>query len=279
MSRIKILGPALAASCALIAIGATGATALPSYFHCVKLPGTKPVTGKYTTLKNCESLKEVTQHEREEIEEKGESIPWEFQEVGATESYKQDGSGSSGTLETVKKEKIQCTASKSTSNTNGPHANSEVVVTFEKCTGPVGSHCQSAGSPAETITTKPLKGTLGYIKKASPKEVGVLLEPETAGALDDEFTCTGFLGFSATLKVRGSLICKVGPLNEMTTVEGKGKIECLQSVGKQAVAKFEGEATNHTLETESTGSISFPYEQSGETNTQTLTTVGEELRA
>jgi hypothetical protein len=260
MSKAKTLGSAMAVALLVGALSSVGAVALPSYFHC----GEVMSGGKFSTAENCEVLAEGTG-------------AWALREVLSGEKFSQPATGGSATLETVKKEKLMCTSSKTTGKTNGPQANSEVVVAFEKCTGPLGAECKSPAAKAGVIETFLLKGRLGYIKM-SPLEVGVLLEPEST-AIDSEFTCK-LIGIESTLKVRGGLICKVTPLNVMTTSAGKGKIECTQTAGKQTTLKFLGEEENHTLETEAKGSlVSFAYEQSAEANSQTLTTIGEELKA
>jgi hypothetical protein len=264
MSKVKILGAALGAALSMSALSAAGTSALPAYFHCIQLVGEK--TGKYSTQSECELLKET-----------GATLEWEFKAVGAGEKFSQPTAGGAATLETVKKEKLQCTASKSVSETSGPQTNAKVVVSFESCSGPLSSECQS-GATKGLIQTEPLKGRIDYLKKAAPIEVGVLLEPES-GTLQAAFKCVGILGAEATVKVRGSLICKVTPVNIMTTTSARGKIECLQSVGKQAIGKFEGEEATHTLETEAKGLFSFEWEQSGEANTQTVTPIHEELKA
>lgn len=260
MSKVKTLGSATAAALVISALSSAGASALPSYFHCVELAG----SGSFANLAECEELKTG-------------AGKFEFRALEAGEKYSQAAIGGAATLETIKKEKVQCMNSKSSSETSGPQTNAKIVVSFEKCSGPFSTECQS-GTTKGVIQTEPLKGKLGYLKKTPSIEVGILLEPESS-TLDVVFKCVGILGVESTLKVRGSLICKVSPVNIMTSAMSKGKIECVQTSGKQSITKFEGEEANHTLETEAKGTFSFEFEQSGETNTQTVTPINEELKA
>jgi hypothetical protein len=84
----------------------------------------------------------------------------------------------------------------------------------------------------EPVTTKPLKGRLGYI--TATKEVGVLLEAEAS----PWWKCTG-------KKVIGSIIGRITPVNVKTTVF---TIEYRYGAWPQEFQKFQGEEATHSLE-------------------------------
>jgi hypothetical protein len=266
-----VMGLAMAVA-AFAVVGVGSASALPELLHCMTSP-TKVEAGErwFTNQTTCEKL-----------EGKGEFVAgskeWLYGPFVAGEKLSFTSTSGAGTLETVKKETVKCTSDTNAGEFTSGTTAAKVVVTFKGCTGPLGSECQNTATKGE-IATKSLKGVIGYIKKAAPIEVGVLLEPETAGALDAEFECVGLFGIKSTLKVRGSLICKIEPINKMTSAAEKGKIVCSQTAGKQAVKKFEGEATEHTLETEAKGAVEFPFEESGETTTDELDSMSIEVMA
>ncbi|MCW3056336.1 MAG: hypothetical protein JWO21_305, partial [Solirubrobacterales bacterium] len=154
---------------------------------------------------------------------------------------KATGSGGAGTLETLKGEKVTCTAEKDKSEINGAKTVKGVVVTFTGCKESVfKANCNSAGAAAGEIVTNELSGEIGYVNKAT-KAVGLDLKP--VGELFAEFNCTGGL---LKLKVKGSVIGKLSPVNTATK---EFKLEFkLAGVGKQEIEKFET-GLKDTLET------------------------------
>lgn len=182
-----------------------------------------------------------------------------------------------GTLETVKKETVKCTADKDQGEISGAKAVSNTTVTFTGCTGPLSSHCQTAGAKEGEIITKALKGKPVYINEAE-KSVGLALEPQE-GTEFVVFECVGIFGIKATLKVKGSVIGQIPAENAAKAKqlnEQRKTLEILfkQKAGIQEPTEYEegGKKIPDFLETESKGAIAFGYEQSGEETTDTNTT-------
>ncbi len=74
----------------------------------------------------------------------------------------------------------ECEGEHASGESTGTDEVTNISVRFTGCTA-FGEPATSAGLPAGEIQVNPLKGRLGYINKAA-HEVGVLLEPTTAGA-------------------------------------------------------------------------------------------------
>lgn len=120
-----------------------------------------------------------------------------------------------------------------------------------------GAECNSAGAANGEIKTLPVLGLLGYINKnAVPPEVGLLFEPDNGGTHFATFTCTAF----QTLKVSGTVICHLSPVNNTPTE--KFHLLCEQTKGVQNPLSFEGAGTTDTLMTKGEGLENF-NEQSG----------------
>jgi hypothetical protein len=101
-----------------------------------------------------------------------------------------------------------------------------VHVTFKECKG-IGTECTNTAT-AGVIETNLLEGTLGYIKKTAPKEVGVDIKPQS-GSIFAEFHCGGQIGtvVGGAKATEGpahppsgggdGIIGTVTPINEMTS--------------------------------------------------------------
>jgi hypothetical protein len=78
--------------------------------------------------------------------------------------------------------------------------------------------CTTPGQEAGVIKTSVLEGQLGYISE-SAKTVGLVLKPKSPATLFAEFECTKGTEKIA-VKVRGELIGKVTPVNELISPGG-----------------------------------------------------------
>ena len=170
-------------------------------------------------------------------------------------------------LETKAGHKVECSASTGEGTITAPKSVTKASVKFTGCKEPeIGATC-SSGSKSGEIVTKMLAGTLKYIN-AGAKEVGIELKPESSTEkVFVTFKCEIF-GFGSTLTVRGSLTGKITPVNTKTNTY---TLAYTQSKGKQTYP------SESLLETESSGIVSFPYEESGQEVSATVitSTVGE----
>jgi hypothetical protein len=126
---------------------------------------------------------------------------------------------------------VKCKKGTDVGEVNGPKTGNDTV-TFEECEA-LEKKCQSEGAPAGVIKTFELENELGWISKEK-EEVGIDFKPgpENAKYLA-EFKCEG-LG----VKVSGSVIGRIGPLNKM----GVETSEDFTGEGvTQDPTKFEGE--------------------------------------
>ena len=177
------------------------------------------------------------------------------------------GKSGAGTLETVSKEKVTCAKSTNGGEIEGGNGSKKVtgvVVTFTGCVSS-GFKCSTTGAAAGEIVTKSLSGELGYINKAA-KTVGVDLAP-TGGGEFVEFNCAGGI---VKVKVKGSVIGQITPVNKKVLTTEHFTLTFTQTSGKQAIEKFEG-GLKDTLETSKNGN---PFEGSAEAATAEVT--GEE---
>ena len=120
-------------------------------------------------------LIECTNEKEEYVQRPREQCASENEEGAATQGY------SSG----IEPAKVECTSEHATGEATGTDEVGNISVRFKGCTYN-GIPATTKGLPAGEIQVNPLKGRLGYINKAS-HEVGVLLEPATAGGEFAEF--------------------------------------------------------------------------------------------
>jgi hypothetical protein len=170
---------------------------------------------------------------------------------------------------------VSCAEEHSSGEASGTNEVKNVAVTFKGCNLMGAAPCQN-GAPEE-IKTNALKGKLGWLnKKASPKEVGVSLEPVKKNGAFVAFECPG-LGLSVVVGVGNSkegaahvqgtkyplgctgacpgatpeeekhggydsIISPIKPVNKMTTTyEQEYKVETNKECLQNTPSKFEGQ--------------------------------------
>jgi hypothetical protein len=131
-----------------------------------------------------------------------------------------------------------------------------IVYTGCKSTAFGAGKCQSGATEGEIITL-PLLGLLGYINKATPT-VGILFEPDGTIEHFASFNCKTLAG-NENLTVKGSVICKLSPVNTTTK---DYHLLCEQANGIQNPLKFEGTTAEDTLLTSGSGPENFGFEKS-----------------
>ena len=185
------------------------------------------------------------------------------------------GTSGTGTLETQSGATVICTSNVESGTITAPKAVLiSAGVKFKGCTATILGKAEKCGTPPSSgeITTKSLSGTLGYVKAAAPKEVGIDLKP-TSGTVLAEFECETTAGAKTKLVVSGSVIGIVTPIN---TVSKSFTLTFKQSKGVQSVKKLEGEAEDVLSTVIGTAAASV----SGLETTASLTTaVNEEIKA
>lgn len=179
MKRIKILGLCLVAALATVGVIATSAFAgsEPAWFECAK---TSPKdTGSYKN-KTCSEASEAG---------KGE---YELKEgIGKGKAFK----GKSGEAVLHVKtwlgdDKVECGKGTDSGKPALPNLETDVLVTFSKCTVFTTHKCTSAGAKAGEIKIPAMRGELGYVEESPTVSVGVKLENEASpGGLIVEFNC------------------------------------------------------------------------------------------
>jgi hypothetical protein len=188
------------------------------------------------------------------------------------------GTGEAGTLETTAGSTVSCKGNTSSMTLNSFTKLDAVLVKFTGCStviGPFKAPCKSATGASGEIITSHLSAELVYLTKASGRG-GFVLEPETAGPIAT-FGCT-FLGQTATLTVRGSVVGEVTPVSHgVPLVYGTAfTLTFGQTKGHQELESYLSPATcapiPSVLETESSGAQSFPSTQSGIRGTEKMTT-------
>jgi len=187
------------------------------------------------------------------------------EQVPATGKF--TGTSGASTFETLKEEKVKCTSDAITGEITGAKS-SKATITFKGCEG-LGLKCNSEGAGSGEIVLK-VTGELVYIMK-STKEVGLI------NTLEKELTikCTAF----QTLKVKGSTLCPITPVNTKTT---KYKVVCKMTKGMQEPANYEPGSEliiAPFTETKGEGLKKFAFEQSGLTGTDELTLPEGEIKA
>jgi hypothetical protein len=187
------------------------------------------------------------------------------------------GSGGAGVLETVaegtKVRTVNCTGNTSSGEVNSATSVKGVLVKFTGCTtsGPFGLTvpCKSSGASAKEIRTVALKGSTAYLIKSSNR-AGIVLSPES-GTTFSEFTCT-LLGVTVELKVTGSVVGELTPVNTSTTAYS---LILKQSAGHQEFENFLSPtncaSTKAVLMTQGKNAETFGPIQSGVSGTESLT--------
>ena len=180
-------------------------------------------------------------------------------------------SSGASVFETKAGEKVSCTKDSGSGEITGPKT-STATATFEGCSASligIKVKCQTGAIEGNIVTE--LKNELAYINKAK-KEVGL----DSVLAKELTIKCGTF----ETLKVKGSTVCPVSPINTKTKTL---TLSCKQTKGVQSPTEFEnekGEKVKDITETKGEGLKSFGFEQSGLTSTETLTLATEgEIKA
>jgi hypothetical protein len=231
MKPIKIMGLCLVAVFVMSVVAeGTASAALPDFVTCRKVKTVK--TGQWKNEQCTEAQKE------------GE---WTTRAGGSEGDETVSSTSGTGLLETTGGKKIECKSDRA----NGRIANSKEIAglttTFFECEEKSKKvPCNSVGHPGE-IKTNIVKGRMGYIAKGPPAKVGLLLEP-ASGTKFVEFECTS----TTKVKVEGSLIGEVGPLNVFGLI---GTLSYKQTLGIQEPVQFENETTGHWLITTFTGPV------------------------
>lgn len=163
----------------------------------------------------------------------------------------------SGKLETIKGRTVECSGGSALGFINSAKDLLVNGIIYTGCAGQGFGQgkCQSGSTEGE-IKTNPLLGLLGYIKLA-PNQVGILFEPDNSPDFAS-FNCKTLIG-TETLLVKGTVICPLSPINEVTE---KYHLVCNQTAGIQNPLSFEGAGTTDTLMTEGKGPEPFAFEQS-----------------
>ncbi|TMK25823.1 MAG: hypothetical protein E6G62_04050 [Actinobacteria bacterium] len=178
---------------------------------------------------------------------------FEWIQVTAEEKRTFSGSGLESILTTVGHTTIRCTSASLSGEYTGPK-NATVHIAFHGCTNSAGAQCQSEPTNKGEISTLPLEGELGFIKNQVKEgktiiAVGFDLAPQTPFSDLIIFECGGV---AESVRVDGSVIGRIKPLDKMTTVSNF--IYKVTKTGKQAVEKFEGDPKD-TLTTTFTSGI------------------------
>jgi hypothetical protein len=177
MTRIKVLGLALVAVFALVAIMAASASAgtNPALFECAK---SAKGAGHHAS-KTCNDAYKATGGSYNLVEG-----------IGKGKAFK--SSGTTATLHTVNPEgevdiPVTCTKFKGSGQFINPTTVVKAITTFSKCKA-LSAPCENVKK--ETIETKSLAGTLGWVSKPG-KVVGTDLANEASpGTPVAEFTCS-----------------------------------------------------------------------------------------
>jgi alpha-tubulin suppressor-like RCC1 family protein len=144
-------------------------------------------------------------------------------------------SGGSVTLENTAGTKMKCTKANESGEYTGTEAVTNVGLTLTGC-ALGGAKCTSSGKKEGEVVSATLEGTLGWQERPT-NEVALDLASKSANMI--EAACG-----ASTLKVAGSVIGAITPINEMSTTF---KVDYKATKGKQSIEHFEGK-TNDVLE-------------------------------
>jgi len=194
----------------------------------------------------------------------------EWEGPGAVAGEKIKSKSGASKLETPGLPPIECKSSKSVGKVFGTKEINKLKVTFKTCSAEAGAKVCQSGTKAGLIKTEPIRGTLGYLNKAT-KKVGVRFTPEKA--LFAKFVC-GSGGGAITVEVKGATFGEdTGNIN----VQGKTSKTILRNGGsgesKQEFENFEGESPKH-LESFFNNAGPFASNQQQEATNTTLNNLG-----
>jgi hypothetical protein len=226
MRHLRMVGLCLVAVFAIAAVAATSASALPEWGKCEKVA---PKTGAFTDANCTVKAKPLNSGEFKWL--KGKEVEAKRIAAGKKGPVPFSGHSVSGggvltteirecwvenvtvQLRTTRKHckeeitkrpsgeerlftqqfKVECANEVHSGEAVAPNLVKNVHVKFTGCALFGQTPCKSSGKAEGEIETLPLKGKLGYIKKAA-HEVGVLLEPAKAKGAFAAFECGGAIG-------------------------------------------------------------------------------------
>jgi hypothetical protein len=264
-----MLGLCLIAAFAVAAITAAGASALPEFGKCEK---SATHEGKYTDSNCTKKAKLVggkgtgefefhnslhfTKNEKEFSNGTGEKVPAVLTSpfhlcIPSEEKLAKCREGEKEEVFLGEPIRVECkeifdlgefssTSSKEVRN---------IHVTFRGCLADGTIACSNTASEG-VIETNLLKGTLGYIKKVAPKEVGVDIKPQS-GKVFARFNCAGLLNITvgAATAAEGPAYPPSGggdgvlgvatPINEQTSVLTQA-FTANEETSENIPSKFEG---------------------------------------
>lgn len=236
MIRIRTIGLALLAVCALGAVAvsdasATGGDPALTTGKCIKVTTAK--TGWFTEAE-CKT---------ESATQTGE---WEWEAAPAGTTVK-TASSTKQVLETASGTVVECKAESSTGKTvAGTKQITGVVVTFTGCETAIVGSCKTPGAKAGEIVTNSLEGEIGYIEPKTNHEVGLDLWPASRKGTEEqkkhEFKAL-FVKFECTIfvknEVKGSVIGKLTPVNAAASTTGTITYTKGTNKGEQLFKKLE----------------------------------------
>jgi len=245
MKRMRIVGLCLVAAFAFSAFAASSSFGAAEIGRCVAQAG----TGKYKNAACTEKAGKLVSEKAFEFKKGAKS---------ETEGVHFTSAGGEGVLETVSGTKITCktqSASGKYDQDTGVIKEVEgVIATFKGCELPlISASCQTVGSATGEISTKLLKGPLGYIsgEKTKTPVVGQELTPEKAKGAFAEFECGGGAvkvivhGKEGAVEGKTGGNCIIAPLSEVNvmsttvsqTYSGSGGVQSPQHF-QLATSKF-----------------------------------------
>jgi hypothetical protein len=191
MKRMRILGLALVAVFALVAITAGAASASkPTWKACIKAEPKN--TGNFSD-KVCSIASEPGKGKYEKVSG-----------IGKGKGFK--GKGGEASLHNVIPGKgdikVTCASFKDSGSVVAPSGVAKVTAEFKKCKS-LGAPCKTEGGKKEVITTKSMAGSLGYMTAAkSSAGTSLTSEAEPGSGYLAEFECEGL----AKVRVHGAVI-------------------------------------------------------------------------
>jgi hypothetical protein len=218
LKRLRIIGLCLVAIFALSAVGASSAMA--EHLEVGKCKSVAK-TGKWEDS-NCTKALAEGNFEWEALKA---NVPFT-----STSGVKKLISGA-GTIE--------CKKDKNVGELTGTMTDT-VQITFEECTTLGGLvSCSSSGAGSGVIKTNTLESKLSWLKRAAPMTVGLDLAPKAPATEFTAFTC-----LTENIRVGGSVIGAITPLNTMST-KASLELKCSPAGStKQQYTKDEGEPTD-----------------------------------
>jgi hypothetical protein len=282
MRHLRMVGLCLVAVFAIAAVAATSASALPEWGQCyvqakhegkytdknctvkAKVVNLKP-TGEFEWRKATEVAKKTFTGEAGAGVLEGKYILCATSEGAADTKYGRKGlpcpAGDHEAVFFEKPIKVECESEANHGEITGAKTVAHVSVVFRGCKVLGSSPCSNTVNEGE-IRVNTLKGTLGFVNKnATPREVGLLLEPAVKKGEFASFTClTGQLGTivgegnetegcAYPLKACGGdgIIGAQTPVDEMVTHYSQ-KFTINEATQENIPSKFEGTAPLKVLE-------------------------------